>query len=354
MPSIESLSRAFVYEPREAKKAAKANGTPAKPRRLGRVHNLVFSPDGRTMVGLLVKRPDVAGMVKREDLFVAWDRVGSFEGGLITQNGAGDAYDQKAIERLGLDWDRCVIWEAMDVATRSGKVLGRVADISFDGESGTVETIFVTDGNLAASIVGSLPLTSDHVLGVANQTMVVSDEVEELELTGGLAAKAGEGFAKAREKGAEVASKAGVAAGELLDKGSFALGKGIGMARNAIHDAMKPEEAPAPAPQPAEGVIVEAPSEPLAVEGTEGEPPIFSVAEETGEQASDEARAAAAATSSPEQPQPAPAPSSAPASAPASDEPTIVDDAAKFIGAQIGKTKTMFSEFLKEFNEANR
>ncbi len=351
MPSIESLSRAFVYEPREAKKAAKANGTPAKPRRLGRVHNLVFSPDGRTMVGILVKRPDVAGMVKREDLFVAWDRIGTFEGGLITRNGAADAYDDKARARLGLDWERCIIWEDMDVATRSGKVLGRVADLSFDADTGTVEQIFVTDGNLAASIVGSLPLTSDHVLGVVNQTMVVTDEVEELELTGGLAAKAGEGFAKARVKGSEVASKAGAAAGELIDKGSFALGKAIGTAKNVIQDAMKPDEAPAPAPQPAEVVAVEGPNAPAEVTGAQGEPPIFSVVDEASEGA--EAPAGAAASTAAEQPSQAPAAEPA-SNAPAADEPTIIDDAAKFIGAQIGKTKTMFSEFLKEFNEANR
>ncbi len=348
MPSIESLSRAFVYEPRDAKRAAKANGAPAKPRRLGRVHNLVFSPDGGTMVGLLVKRPDVAGMVKRDDLFVAWDRVGTFEGGLITRLEEGDAYDERAISRLGLDWNRCIIWEAMDVATRKGKVLGRVADISFDGQTGRVEQIFVTDGNVAASLVGSLPVAPEHILGVVNQTMVVADEVEEIELTGGLAAKAGEGFAKAREKGAEVASKAGNAAGELLDKGSFALGKAIGTAKNAIQDAMKPAEGEKPAPRPAEAVVVEAPAEPAAVEGAQGEPPIFTVVEEASQEPG------ASAAREPAEEAPAPEGAAMPAAEGEPEGPTIVDEAAKFVGVQIGKTKTMFSEFLKEFKEASR
>ncbi len=342
MPSIETLNRVFVYEPRSGRKAAKADGTPAKPKRLGRVHNLVFSPNGRRVVGILVRRPDVAGMVKRDDLFVAWDRLAAYEGGgLIVAAEAGDAYDEKAIERLGLPWDRCIIWESMDVATAGGKVLGRVTDITFDGATGDVDTIFATDGQVAASLVGSVPIPPELLRGVRSQTMIVADEAEELELTGGMAAKAGEGFARAREKGAEVVSQAGTAAGKLLDKGSFALGRAIGQAKNAIADAMEPEPAESPAPAPARDVLVEAPAAPPKVEGSAGEPPIFSVDAEAAKAAHEKPAAKPTATAQAQ-------------SAAKPEEPSAVDAAAQALGRQLGKTKTMFSEFLKEFNEASR
>ena len=55
-------------------------------KRLGRIHMTVFDPDGRRVVGFLVKRPDVAGMVKRSDRLLLHDLVCFFPfGGGIDQ-----------------------------------------------------------------------------------------------------------------------------------------------------------------------------------------------------------------------------------------------------------------------------
>lgn len=338
MLSVESLYRMPVYEPRAAKRgaSAKAAAAGASPkadrsllRRIGRVHYPVFSPDGRRLVGLLVKRPDVAGMVKREDAFCAWDRVSAIDAGLLVSGEA--ALDAAAIERLGLDWDRCIIWSGMDVATRSGKALGRVADLTV-GPEGDVERILVTDGDWAETFVGAVPVTMDLVVGVVKQRMIVADEVDDLELTGGMAAAAGEAFGKAKLKGSELATKAGAAAGSAIDKGSFALGKALGSAKRAVRDALADDGddagaggATAPDGEGAKGAV--APT----------------VAAATG--ASKDAPAATAA------PTGTPAP---PTKEPPQGTGDPVADVAQLIGRRIGETGSAFGEFLREFKENSR
>ena len=52
----------------------------------GRIHVIVFDSDLPQVVGVMVKRPDIAGMVKRNDVFVAFDALATFDKGfLVTQ-----------------------------------------------------------------------------------------------------------------------------------------------------------------------------------------------------------------------------------------------------------------------------
>lgn len=318
MPHAESLERIFVFMPREGRKATLKDGTPAPPRRIGRVHHLVFSPDGLSVVGVLVQRPDVAGMVKREDIFCAWDRLRPAERGILVEGEA--ATDAAAIARLGLDWDRCIIWAGMDVATESGKPLGVVSDVSFDDE-GAVDTILVSEGGWSESMVGSVPITRELLKGVANQVMVVDEACADLELTGGFMAKAGEAYGKAKLKGREVAAKAGSAASEAVDKGSFALGRAIGSARDAISDALADDDAEPVAP------VVPTPAA----------------------SAPDAAPAASATDAAPSVAPTDAAPAAEPA--PAQGTGSMLDDAALAIGKQLGKTKGMWAAFLREYKE---
>lgn len=326
MLTMEQLIGQKVFVPRPPSKAKRPDGTPAPPKRFGKVHHLVFSPQGTRVVGLMVKRPDVAGMIKREDAFVALDRLGTFEGGLLIQG--DDALDAAAAKRLGLDLDRCIIWGGMDVVTEDGDELGYVSDISFDFDTGALETLYVTDGALAASVVGSVPVTAGLLLGHSKGRMVVKNEARDVELTGGLAAKAGRGFAQAKEAGKEAASKAGKVAGEAVDKGSFALGRAIGTAKRSVKEALATEEEPSPAaPTPAEAVSVEAPAPAPRVGGAvgEGEPATY-----------------------------APVPEKKEPATPKDDERGPMDEAARAVGRQLGKTQGMFKAFLKEFEEASK
>ncbi|MEY8437842.1 PRC-barrel domain-containing protein [Atopobiaceae bacterium 24-176] len=330
MLTMEQLVGQKVFVPRPEGKRTKADGTPATPKRIGKVHNLVFSPEGTRVVGLMVKRPDVAGMVKREDLFVALDAVGTFEGGMIVEGDDGSG--PEAATKRGLDLDRCIIWGGMDVATRSGKQLGYVTDVQFDYGTGAVDTVFVTDGAVAASVVGSVPVPGSMLLGYSKGFMVVCDEAASLELTGGLAAKAGEGFAHAKIAGKQAASKAG----EAVDKGSFALGRALGSAKRSISEAMADDGSDDPLPDArAEAVRVEAAAAPKAVEGEAGEPPLYAPAGTAGVTGDVGSKKPEGVSSKKE-------------------DPDKVAQAAKAVGRQLGKTQGMFKSFLKEFEEASK
>lgn len=191
--------------------------------RLGKAGMAVFSPEGTRVVGFLVRRPDIAGMVKRPDVFVALDALEQVDGGFRVTMG-DPAFDDKACKRLSLDWDRCIMWDGMDTKTTAGKVLGYVGDATFDEVTGDVQDFLVGDGNMAESLVGLLRVPVSMLVGYEKGFMIVSPEAAKQELTGGLAAKAGEASARAKVEGA----KAAAVAGEAVDKGSKALGRQLG------------------------------------------------------------------------------------------------------------------------------
>lgn len=227
---LHEMTGVVVYAPKD-RRAATASGP---YERLGKVHNTVFSPDGRRVVGLLVRRPDVAAMVKRPDVFCAFDALAPCDGGLRVTRGA-DAYDAAAHKRLGIDWNACIIWEGMDARTTTGKVLGYVGDATFDATTGAVVSIGVGDGEVARSLVGLVEVPVDMLVGYEKGFLVVLPEAAKIAASGGVAAKAGEGYARAKAAGTEAVEKvrergevAVDAASEAVESGSRALGRQLG------------------------------------------------------------------------------------------------------------------------------
>ena len=204
-----------VYVPKKGKSGAFE--------RLGKAHTAVFSPEGTSVVGFLVSRPDIVGMVKRPDVFVALDAFEDVDGGFRVTMGA-EAFDEHAQRRLFLDWDRCIMWDGVDTKTTAGKSLGYVGDVVFDGSTGEVDAFLVGDGNVAESLVGLLRVPASMLVGYEKGYMIVAPEAARQELTGGFAAKAGEATARAKIEGA----KAAAMAEEAVDKGSRALGRQLG------------------------------------------------------------------------------------------------------------------------------
>ena len=198
-------------------------------KRLGKTHNLVFSPEGTKVVGLMVRRPDIAGMVKRRDVFLAIDSLAITKLGIIAYRG-GESFDDAARKRMNLNWDSCLIWAGMDVKTKSDKVLGRISDISFSPITGQVTYFYISDGAVADSLVGMIKISPDLVIGHKSGYMIVSDEASSLKLSGGLAQTAGQASAKAKAKGRQAGKKAS----EAVGAGSFKLGRQIGRTRNAF------------------------------------------------------------------------------------------------------------------------
>ena len=262
MLKVSELTGLKVLVPRRPK-TAKDGTQVERASRLGRVHMAVFSPDGARVVGLMVKRPDVVGMVKREDVFVALD---SFElrGKEVWASADKGATDEPARRRLGLDWDSCIMWTGMDARTLSGEPLGYVSDAEFDPGTGRVTRFFTTDGGMAHALVGSFQIAPDMVRGYSGGAMVVDTKGRRLELDGGLAGAAGERYAQVKAGAAKAGKKAGAAAGRAVDKGSFELGRALGKARRAIAEATEePQQEPAQAEVEAADVRVSAPSAPL-------------------------------------------------------------------------------------------
>ncbi|MGE9911664.1 PRC-barrel domain-containing protein [Atopobiaceae bacterium SGI.236] len=244
MLSMKQLVGVRVYKTKPASRREQKKGADESTKRVGKVHNLVFSPDGKRVVGLMVKRPDIAGMVKRDDVFLALDSMGVIDGGLVCTRG-DDSFDARACKRLGLPLDECIIWGGMDVATRSGKPLGFVDDLTFSPKTGRLASVSVSEGSMANAVVGTVIIDADMVVGYAKGHMVVDDEAAGAALTGGFAAKAGEATAKAKIRASEVGSKASKAVGEAVDKGSYGLGRVIGKAKRAVNEAMQDEAEPA-------------------------------------------------------------------------------------------------------------
>lgn len=237
--------------PKPGKELTK-DGLPRRGRKIGKVSKTVFDPSGMRVVGFIVRRPDLLWMFKRSDRFIALDAIEVRDGVICPVKGM-DSWDDRAIKRMGVDWDTCIIWEGMPVRTSSGEDLGRVDDISFDEETGEAESLFLDDGGTARALVGSVEIPKELMVGYDDGLLIVKSEAAQCKLTGGLAAKAGEATAKVGIAAREGAHTAGKAVGKAVDKGSYGLGKAIGRIKRSVSGAAEEfkKEAPAPAKKPA-------------------------------------------------------------------------------------------------------
>lgn len=307
-----------------------------KYQKLGRVHAAVFTPDGKHVAGFTIKRPDVAGMVKRADAFLARDSLKVLDEKTVLVTRPEDGLDEAALRRLDLDWDRCIMWSGMDAKTTAGKPLGYVSDAEYDEGSGAVTRFFTADGGMARALIGSFVITPDMVRGYRDGFMIVEPGDKSVQLDGGLAGAAGEGYARARAGASEVGKKVGAAAGEAVDKGSFALGRVLGKAKRAIADAATPEDEPPAVPEvPAADVRVEKPTARIAEKSAEPAPGA------TRQRPKTYAPAAKAST-----PKAKPASKKKPA--------TTGDKVARAAGKQLSGLGKMFGSFKDEFDKASK
>ncbi len=333
--TMGELARLKVYTFKKQSKKQIEAGEEPQPKKLGRVHNLVFSPDSRRVVGIMVKRPDFAGMVKQADRFLALDAMDVREGGIVCTR-EKDGFDDVAAKRLGLDLDRSIIWGGADVHCESGKFLGYVMDARFDLATGDVDCFCAQEGETASALVGSFEIPAAWVLRYSKGTMVVRDEAATLQLSGGLAGKAGEGYAVAKDKAKETAAKAGAAAGEAVDKGSHALGGALGRLGAGMKQAVDNFQV--------ESGVGRKPTGEKAV--AKGGKSVAGVAERTAGAKSAAAKPAADKSSS--------AKSSSVNRPQTDDVSKAAGKAARAVGEQLGKTSGMFSGFLREFKDASK
>ena len=196
---------------------------------MGRVGDVLFHPDEPRVIGFTVERPDVAMMVERRDRMLALDRT-TFADGRIEVNGKA-AWDGSAGKRLGVDWDKSVVWTGMPVHTSSGTQLGLVRDAVFDPATGALNALGLTSGMAADIAVGVRDLPARLVVGFDGAGVIVADEAASIDVNGGAAAVAGRTTAVARDAAKRTAAnasvqaaKAAVVASDGIDKAARAAG----------------------------------------------------------------------------------------------------------------------------------
>ena len=330
MPRISALTGKTVLLLKKTKKDKDGSVT-EKYQKFGRVRSAVFAPDGKRVVGFVVKRPNVAGMIKRGDAFLALDSFESYDEKSVVVTRQKDGLDDAALKRLGVDWDSCIIWSGMDARTTDGKSLGYVSDVEYGERTGRVTRFFTADGGMAKALIGSFVIEPEMVRGYSNGFMVVDTGGSRVSLDGGLAGAAGEGYARAKAGASKVGKKVGAAAGEAVDKGSLALGRAIGKAKRAMSETDGNEAVPA--------------------QDVHVEKPVGRIAEKSAPAAGG-SKKAPAKTYAPAAKKPAAA---AKKPAPAAKKPaTTGDKVARAAGKQLGAFGKMFGDFKDEFNKASK
>lgn len=219
-----------VYRALPENKRIRKDGSERAPKRLGKIHYPVFAPDGLKLIGFMVRLPDVVGMIKQDDRFVAFDRLDVVDDLLVVSD-AKDAFDKDAAKRLGVSLDECLIWTGMDAVTVSGKKLGYCADADCNPKTGAVRSFSLTVSGTASALLGNVEVPAAYLKGYREGAMVLADEAAEIGYSGGVAAKAAEASVKVGEqvkKGAKAIDETG---SKAVDKGSRALGKQLGRAQ---------------------------------------------------------------------------------------------------------------------------
>ena len=242
MLTTKEVKGVRVCHPHKPGKEFRKDGTPRHRRKIGKVFKSVFSPDGMRVVGFVVRRPDLLWMIKRPEKFLALDAMDIQDGVLVPTMGM-DSWDDRAIKRLGVDWDTCILWEGIQVRTPDGVDLGYVDEIAFDETTGAIESLFLDDGNTARMLIGSIEIPAELMIGYKKGILIVKPEAAEATHSGGLAAKAGEASAKVnietRERVHQVNEAATKATTDAIEATTTGIGKGIGRIKRSVKGAVE-------------------------------------------------------------------------------------------------------------------
>lgn len=234
---------------------------PDATKKMGKIRAFVFHPAERRCVGFIVKRPDLALMFHRRDLFVAYNGFDVVDGAIVVRDDPA-ATDKGACNALGVNWDECVLWVGLPVMCQDGTMFGLVGSVNYDAATGDVITLEVSQGATANTLLGkrvvpaamikgfkrgmgvALAVTDDEDENPENLgAILVDDAAKQLNVEGGLAEKAGEATAKVGDKAHQAVesvkpkvSEAAAVAGEAVNKGAYATGRQLKRASGMFSD----------------------------------------------------------------------------------------------------------------------
>lgn len=162
--NTKTLSNKKVWSHKPTKKDAD------RVKKAGRIHAFVFHPNRAELVGFLIKRPDIALMFRRDDMFVAHDGFVIIDNDIIikddpqaTGKGAIKALSDRDGKKITLD--DCVIWFGLPVMTESGQLIGYADSVEFNEQTGKVTSLQLTQGATANAILGRRVIPSNLIKG---------------------------------------------------------------------------------------------------------------------------------------------------------------------------------------------
>lgn len=340
---------------------------PDATKRVGKVRNFVFHPKGKRLVGFLVKRPDVALMFHRKDMFVGVNGFDVVDGRIMVRD-ADDATDKGACKAMGIDLDECVLWIGLPVMCEDGTNFGLVGSVEFNSQTGEVLTLVVDGGVTANTLLGTRHIPASEIRGfrfgmgaalnqyevdeeedIIRGAILVNDAVKQLETEGGVADAAGAATAVVVDRAQAVwdsakpmMSEAAHAAGEAATKGAYATGKQIkkatgmfGAFKEEYEKAAAPDATSLPSSDSVEYVYVDEDGNEVEYVDEDGNPIEF--VDENG---------------NPVHPDGTPIEAPQPRSAAKKAAKSTSGSAGRAVGEHLKKAGGMFSAFKEEYDKA--
>ncbi len=258
-------SRVWIGKPRKSDPDALA--------RLGKVHSCVFHPKEKRFVGFIVKRPDIVWMISRDDMFVAYNGFDLIDGRIVVRKDPS-AMNKGAFKALNINIDQCVLWVGLPVMCMDGTTFGTVGSVIFDLDTGIVDSLNISQGMTANTLLGRRSVPASKILGfrrgmgdalttvdavsedeseaeVMCGAILVDDSIKDTVTEGGIAAAAGETTAKISyrvrkaidrvqpsEDEEEETDEEVLEGEEMMDRGAYLVGRQLKRARGMFSDFM--------------------------------------------------------------------------------------------------------------------
>lgn len=183
-----------------------------KDKAIGEITHVLFHPSELRVVGFEVRPPLLGYVVERKPKYIAFDAAEVSK--TVVRVTGEKASGAVAAKRLGIDWDKTVIWDYQGVVTSDGTLLGQVKEVEFTAV-GDIVRIEVSGGVGAQVAVGRQTVEAEDIVGFDGKDIRVRNRADNKATSGGVAAQAGKGAAVAKHV-------AGQAAGGALKVGAKA------------------------------------------------------------------------------------------------------------------------------------
>ena len=202
-------------------------------KKIGRVHHFIFSK--KKCIGVLVKRPDVAMMFRRKDIFAPLSSI-NFQSKAIILDSDYESRGAEFLKKSKIKLSQTFVYDGMAVQCENGERLGCIDSVVCEAK-GTVSNILVSDGITSDKLLGLKTIPADLLVGMKAGSgaarlvstdagedegvgvFIVKDEAKDVKFKGGATQKLAVSTLKAKNKAAETATKAKDAAMPMVEKG---------------------------------------------------------------------------------------------------------------------------------------